>query len=351
MANILYGVHGTGHGHAIRALTVARHFHQHEFLFVTHGTAETILGKEFKTFHCMNPETPIKNHRIDTIAMFRSSLQAQLRQSDNLKTLAKTIDDFKPDVAISDYESFVPAICRKVSIPCLSFDHQHILPFCSSDIPFSGIPGYWITRAAILIFFNKATDYLVTSFYRPPSATAASGKTSVLPPLLRETIIKLQPSDKGHVVSYQGYSTFNAFIPFLKTIDRKVMVYGTDKYCANDNLVFKAPSESQFLEDLASCSYVICGGGHTLISEALYLGKPVLSFPVRHACEQQLNALYLQRLGYGMFSSSYHPTRELAQTFEMKLECFRKTIRGNNFLGNPEIFARINGFIQRTNGL
>ena len=35
MARILYGVHGSQHGHAIRALTLARRFSEHEFLFVT----------------------------------------------------------------------------------------------------------------------------------------------------------------------------------------------------------------------------------------------------------------------------------------------------------------------------
>jgi UDP:flavonoid glycosyltransferase YjiC (YdhE family) len=65
MARILYGVHGTGHGHAIRALTIARHFAQHEFLFISHGTGAAILGAEFPVEDCPNPETPIKAHRVE----------------------------------------------------------------------------------------------------------------------------------------------------------------------------------------------------------------------------------------------------------------------------------------------
>jgi len=44
---------------------------------------------------------------------------------------------------------------------------------------------------------------------------------------------------------------------------------------------------------------VICNGGYTLMSEALYLGKPVLSIPLRRHGEQQLNATYLEALGLG----------------------------------------------------
>ena len=55
MARILYGVHGIGHGHAMRALTLARHFPEHEFLFLSHDTGAAILGQEFPVEHCPNP--------------------------------------------------------------------------------------------------------------------------------------------------------------------------------------------------------------------------------------------------------------------------------------------------------
>jgi UDP:flavonoid glycosyltransferase YjiC (YdhE family) len=44
---------------------------------------------------------------------------------------------------------------------------------------------------------------------------------------------------------------------------------------------------------------VICTAGFTLISEALYLGKPLLVVPNQGIFEQTLNALFLQRQGLG----------------------------------------------------
>jgi hypothetical protein len=55
-----------------------------------------------------------------------------------------------------------------------------------------------------------------------------------------------------------------------------------------------------FLEDLVSACGVITGGGFSLLSEAVYLGKPVLSIPLRGQFEQLMNARYLQREGFGM---------------------------------------------------
>ncbi len=66
MGRILYGVHGTGHGHAIRALTIARHFAGlgHEILFVSHGAGAAILRREFPVEEIPNPETPIRGHKV-----------------------------------------------------------------------------------------------------------------------------------------------------------------------------------------------------------------------------------------------------------------------------------------------
>jgi hypothetical protein len=38
----------------------------------------------------------------------------------------------------------------------------------------------------------------------------------------------------------------------------------------------------------------------SLMSEAVYLGKPILAVPLRGQFEQLMNARYLQRLGYGL---------------------------------------------------
>jgi uncharacterized protein (TIGR00661 family) len=65
------------------------------------------------------------------------------------------------------------------------------------------------------------------------------------------------------------------------------------------NLTFRPFSEAGFIDDLRSARAVVAGGGYTLMSEAVYLHKPLLSLPVKGQFEQTLNALYLQKLGYG----------------------------------------------------
>jgi hypothetical protein len=59
-----------------------------------------------------------------------------------------------------------------------------------------------------------------------------------------------------------------------------------------------------------------------------------------------MNALYLQRLGYGMFSTRHRAGRALVAMFEGQLDHFQKNIRATSFLGNHEIYSRIESFLQ-----
>lgn len=346
MAKILYGVHGTGHGHAVRALTLARHFAGlgHEFLFVSHGTGADILRREFPVEDIPNPATPIRGHRVALAATIYSSVSVRSRSRLYVGQLLKIMERFQPDVTMSDYEYFVPRAARQAGVPCLSVDHQHVIPICHHPVPWSQYLGYRSTAWAVQRYFNQASDYLVISFYRPPVLPGVRAK--ILPPLLRETVLQRQPSAGDHVVAYQGYTTFKRFFPFLRAIPSKVMVYGFNADRIEGNLHFKKTSESGFLDDLSSCRYVVCGGSHTLISEALYYGKPVISFPIKGAFEQFLNAFYLERLGYGQYFTGFNPRPEIIPDFEAGLADFRRNVGQENFCGNPEIFALVEQFIR-----
>jgi uncharacterized protein (TIGR00661 family) len=343
MARILYGVHGTGHGHAMRALTVARHFPEHEFLFVSHGHGAAILSREFPVVECPSLVTAYHSHRVALIDTFFVNLKVWHQRDQLLGQLVDLIHQFRPRVTLTDYEYFLPRAALRAGLPCLSLDHQHIITRCFYPVPLTQIHSYALTAWAINHMFSKASDFLVSSFFQPPWKFCKSIR--VLPPLLRESVLARQPTDADHVLVYQNFTTFAALFPFLKALPRPVVVYGFDNDYTDGNLRFKKNSEEGFLDDLAACAYVICGGGHSLISEALYLGKPIISFPVKTAFEQFLNALYIERLGYGKYISKLKIDGGIFTTFEANLSYYQDNIRGQNFCGNQEIFALVEQFI------
>lgn len=69
---------------------------------------------------------------------------------------------------------------------------------------------------------------------------------------------------------------------------------------------------------------MITNGGFTLISEALYLKKPIYSVPVKGQFEQILNAFYLEKLGYGEFHEE--ADKKSIETFLEKLPVYRKNL-------------------------
>ncbi len=347
MARILYGVHGTQHGHAIRALILARRLRAlgHEFLFVSSEEGAELLSREFPVERFENPGTRYKNQRLDTPATLRLAARTLVRRGRELSRLAAMIADFKPDRAISDYEYFVPIAAKRAGIPCLSLDHQHVISCCAHDVPPKLRPDYWGIRASIRFLFSAATDYLAISFYQPPPKPGA--RALVAPPILRQSVLERAPSRGEHILVYQSCGICDAFAPYLRGIDREFRVYGYRMDKVDGNLTFRDYSETGFLDDLASCAYVICGGSHNLMSEALYYGKPVLSFPVAGAFEQQLNALYLERLGYGRAAAMDRLTPELVPDFERDLAAMRQRIAGGRFCGNDTVFALVEAFLRQ----
>jgi len=98
----------------------------------------------------------------------------------------------------------------------------------------------------------------------------------------------MPPSDKERIAAVNSLS------------NEKFIVYGLRKNATHGNCTLKDFSEEGFIQDLASARAVVTNGGLSLIGEALYLGKPVFSVPVKNQFEQVLNARYLEILGYGL---------------------------------------------------
>ncbi|CAM2059100.1 conserved hypothetical protein [Desulfovibrionales bacterium] len=345
LSRILYGVQGVTHGHAMRAVAMGRTFGEHEFLFVTSEDAAGILRGEFRVQACLNMTTLYKGYKTDVLGTMKVGAKVFVRRGRQIRQLIRVAEDFRPDVAIYDYEYFVPQVAKKMGLPCLSIDHQHIITCCKHELPRDKRLDYHLQGTSLKLFFSKATDYLIISFYQPP--VKQGHQVRVVKSILRDSVIERTPWDGEHVLVYQSCNAWSDLVPFLKTnIRRPCFIYGYGQDYRDGHLQFRKFSEQQLLDDLSSCAYVICGGGHTLMTEALYYGKPILSLPLNTAIEQYLNAFYLQKLGYGQYMDIFSLYPGLIDEFEARLEDYRKNVRCVDFCGNYAAFSLVNGFIR-----
>src|SRR3989338_9508081 len=121
-------------------------------------------------------------------------------------------------------------------------------------------------------------------------------------PIVRPEIMNSKPKSEDYVFVYQSTKSYDKLIDILKRINYKFIIYGFDKDKVVGNLFFKKFNDGKdFLKDLVNCKAVITNGGFTLISESLYLGKPILVVPIKKHFEQVLNSLYIQEKKFGEF--------------------------------------------------
>lgn len=339
MARIAWGIMGDSRGHLTRALALLQEFPEHEFLFVGGGSAEELRGLGLRVFSLPVPGTILSRGRVRGLATGAHFLRLLLRSPETLRGLRAALEEFRPDLAVTDYEFFLPRAARSLGLPCLSLDHQHVLTKCRQE----PLPGQSLNRLAttafIRLLFSRASRYLVTSFF---PAQPLGPDTEVLGPILRRDVLALAPRSGGHALAYLRTGLPRDLAEALASLGREVRVYGLGAQPAQGPLRFLAGERAAFLEDLASCAFVLCNAGHNLLSEALFLGKPVLAMPSAMFYEQYVNAWHLRGMGRGDFFADPSRAGEALAAFEKNLERFAEAGRAGMEPGNAAAVAAVN---------
>jgi uncharacterized protein (TIGR00661 family) len=340
---ILYGVVGEGMGHATRSKVVITHLLErgHEVKIVVSGRAHAFLKRVFPDVEeiagltMVYEENAVKRGR--TLRNFLKELPLWGGWADNFETMTKISQSFAADCVVSDFESFAYLYGQKHEIPVISIDNMQVLNRCEIDveIPEDDRTDYAIARGIVKAKLPGCYHYLVTSFFFPRVRKA---RTSLYPPILRDDILAARKdAHRGeHVLVYQTSESYGELLPVLKGFGVPFRVYGLGRDEVDGNLTLKAFSEKGFVDDLASARAVIAGGGFSLLSEAVYLGKPILSVPVRKQFEQLLNALYVRKLGYGEYVE--HLTAPAIGKFLEQGDAYAANVAKHTQNGNQELF-------------
>ncbi len=339
MARILYGVMGDSRGHLSRSLSVAQAMEQHEFLFLGGGAVHDLKALGYTVEDVPMLATYYRNTRLDLPGTVGNALRILCRKRHIVERVTRIIKAFDPHLIITDYEYFLPQAARSLGLPCYSVDHQHVLTNCLFEPP----SGQWLNRQItsfpIRHLYSAADKFLVSSFYQLPPKDPT--RTEVYPPVLRRLVKQFHPRRDGHVLVYTSGGAYELLLSFLERIDMKFIIYGFGDRPPRRNLVFKKHSEQGFLEDLVGCLYVISNGGHSLISESLYYGKPVICFPIHFLYEQYLNGYFLEEYGYGKLCMDMKTGHSVIERMGSEVDSFHKRIKNLSFWGNDLIAARL----------
>ncbi len=346
---ILYGVTGEGMGHATRSKVILEHLlgRGHHIEVLVSGRAHAFLTRAFPELRVHEVEglsMVYEDNRVRKSKTFVALLKKLPRIADNFELITRMSEGFDPELVISDFESLAYFFSKERELPVLSIDNMQILNRCELEveIPDEERNSWRMAKSVVKAKLPHCDHYLITSFFFPK---VIKRRTSLYPPILRQAILDARAATKrgDHVLVYQTSDTFSDLIPTLQRLRSPFVVYGLKRDEQLGNVTLKGFSESGFVEDLATARAVVAGGGFSLMGEAVYLGKPMLSVPLKGQFEQTANALYLEKLGYG----EYH--RELSeaavQRFLERSDGYADNLRGYTQEGNTLILAALDRLI------
>jgi len=302
---ILYGVVGEGMGHATRSSVLLEHLtQQHEVHVVVSGRAREFLAQRFENVHKIWGLTiQYEGNSVRKLGTLLENLKGAVKGfPENIRAYFDLVDDFKPDVVVSDFESFSKLYATNHMLPTISVDNMQIINRAkhSPELLAGHEKDFELTRRIVKAKLPGCFHYLVATFFYPE---LRKERTTLLPSILRPEILAAKSEPGEHLLVYQTSTTNTELMAALKKSGLPCRIYGVRRGIKSDetegNLTFRPFSEAGFIDDLRTARAVVAGGGFTLMSEAVYLHKPLLSLPVQGQFEQTLNALYLEQLGFG----------------------------------------------------
>ena len=280
---IFYSVCGEGMGHAIRSSVILEHLTKKYdvYIFSSERAYEFLSNKFDNVFEIGGFNTVYENNVVRTKKTFFKALKANpTNLKEGYNVLYKECKRIKPNIIIS-----------------ISLDNIHMLTQCEYDYPPHHRADMLTAKAVTKSYILRPKRHIITTFFYPP--LKHPNMTALYPPVLREEIMKLEPVGGDHVLVYQTAESSINLMEELKKLDYKFIVYGFNKDDVDENLTYRSFNEKQIFEDMRTAKAIIVNGGFTMISEAIYLKKPIYCTPAHKNFEQILNGFYVEKLGFG----------------------------------------------------
>lgn len=352
---ILYGVVGEGMGHAIRSRVVVRHLldEGHEVEIMASSRAGDFMTKHFGEegvtrihgLHMIYEDNRVRRGK----TLWTNVLAGIKGVPRNIAAYFELLEDFEPDVVISDFESWTYLYGQLHRLPVISIDNMQIINRCEHPeaVLADHQDDFLITKAFVKGKLPLCEHYLITTFFRPQ---VRKPNTKLLPPILRPEILAAESVRGDHLLVYQTGEGYEALSDILSQTGLECRIYGMRRDITEEQvegrLRYRPFSEQGFVDDLATARAVIAGGGFTLMGEAVYLHKPMLAVPMGLQFEQLLNARYLAHEGFGRCAEQVADPVAI-RGFIGELEGYETALGGYQQDGNRELFRAVDELLDQ----
>ncbi len=305
----LFLVQGEGRGHMSQALALsemlARNGDEIVHTFIGESIRREVPGYFINGMNSKVQKIHSPNFILDdqnkSLKLYRSVFYNALflkTYYKSLQTIEKAVNKYRPDVLINFYD-FLGGFYYRLFRPKI---HHVVIGHAF----LTGHPEFPLAKGRPFEKRLFMTNNLLTSMGAVkrialslrPLKPRTTGKTVVAPPLLRDKVLQLHTKNEPFLLAYMvndGYA--EELIEWHRRHPGTMIHCFWDRkgyngiYDLDDNLRFHPLDEAIFLDHLSRCSGYATTAGFESVAEAFYLGKPVLTVPVKGQYEQACNAL------------------------------------------------------------
>lgn len=283
---ILYGIQTTGNGHIVRAKAMIKILRQ-----MGHDVETILSGDSSKKILNADVFKPAQIKEGLTFVSDKGKVKyLQTLKESNLVKFYADVYTYKPndvDLIITDYEPITARIAKRYKIPSIGIGHLYSFYY---DVPISdsSVIGKFVMQQ-----FAPAQIPLGLHWHH--------FNQPILPPTIPDDVKPVKNIKKNKILVYLPFENLASIKRMLKKIDdHHFYIYcNISKASDEGNLHLRPFSRKGFVKDLGECNGLVCNSGFSLISEALHLGKKVLTKPLEAQTEQESNAMALEQLGLG----------------------------------------------------
>ena len=255
-----------------------------------------------------------------------------------VRRLGEMVQAGQPDVIINFFEPIAAlyALTRRQRPPVVAIGHQ----FMFQHPGYVRTPQLWKQLWSMKLYarlLGARSTKLALSLYEAPDLPAQ--RILVGPPILRKQLFGLRPNPAGNFTlvyllnhGYAGQiSRWSDAHPQTRLHCFYDKPDAPTEFQHSPALTFHKLDGEKFLNMMAECRNVVCTAGFESVSEAAWLGKPLLLVPVENHVEQQVNAMDAQQFGIALAEKSFNldrlaelPDRLPTETFHAWLDCAPK---------------------------
>jgi uncharacterized protein (TIGR00661 family) len=313
---IFYAIQATGNGHISRAIQLYPYLQKFGsvdfFLSGNNASLDIDLPVKFKSEGCSLHYS--KCGGLDYWDIAKNIRPLQMYKD------AKSLPLKNYDVVINDFDSITSLACKLQKVHSVQFGHQ--ASFISEATPRPEKKS--VMGEIILKHYAPSPKNIGLHFEKYDSF--------IQPPIIKDEILNSNPKNLNHITVYlPSFDKDCLEKAFNKIPEHQFHWFLNDvksKYTIG-NITYFPVNQSDFNESLINCHGIITGGGFETPAEALYLGKKILSIPIRKHYEQECNAAALKKLGVPV-------VYEVGDDFDLIIENWlnteteKPTIQANN---------------------